>query len=377
MQTIKVKSTAISRFGRSPDDLAAITGAAAAGILDDADLDRIAHVFIASYAPGPLSSLSDPFRALTRAIQGRYPRLRATYHGVFKTGGEALYQALEAMTATADAGDVLVIGAEKMTHLDPAEAAGILGRRENEHDGAYGATLPALGGLVTRAYLDRYQVPEAALHAVAVKNHANGTLNPVAHFQKPVTADAVAQSPLVADPLRRLDCAPVSDGAAAALLSRDDGPIVLSGWGRGLDVRLFQDREDISRFAATAEAARAAFTMAGVDAKRIDVVEVHDAFTSFELINLEDMGFFVHGAAWRAALDGELEIGGDLTVNASGGMKARGHPIGATALSGLAEVFLQLTDSAGSRQHAGAAKAAVQSVGGVSRESYVFATEAA
>ncbi len=271
---------------------------------------------------------------------------------------------------------VLVLGVEKMTHLDPAVAAGILGGRENAHDSLYGATLPALGGLVTRAYLERHNVPESALDAVAIKNHHNGSLNPNAHFRTPITVEQIENSPLVADPLKRFHCAPVSDGAAAALFSRDDGAVTLTGWGRGLDTPLFQDRVDPTRFRATADAAHTAFAMAKCEPAGVNVVEIHDAFTSFELINLEDMGFFEPGMAWHALTDRRLDIGGDVAVNSSGGMKARGHPIGATALSGTAEVFAQLTHAAGARQQPNAAVAAVQSVGGVSRESYVFVYEA-
>ena len=375
MKNIKVKSIAMTAFGRSRKALDELAGEAAVEAIGSADLGRIAHVFLASYAPGPLCDLSDPFRTLTGAVQSRFPSLRATYHGVYKTGGEALYNALEAMARADDSGDVLVLGVEKMTHLAPAEAAGILGGRENEHDSKYGATLPALGGLVTRAYLDKHGVPESALHDVAIKNHRNGSNNPRAHFQSTITAQQVADSPLVADPLKRFHCAPVSDGAAAVLLSRDDGAVALSGWGRGLDTPLFQDRLDPTRFRATAEAAQHACTMAGRRATDVDVVEIHDAFTSFELINLEDMGFFPPGQAWRTLADGRLDIGGDLAVNPSGGMKARGHPIGATALSGAYEVFAQLTGAAGARQHPDARIGAVHSVGGVSRESYVFLYE--
>jgi acetyl-CoA acetyltransferase len=131
-------------------------------------------------------------------------------------------------------------------------------------------------------------------------------------------------------------------------------------------------RADVTRFAATSRAASDARTMAGVGCDDIDIVEIHDAFASFELINLEEMGFYDIGTSWRALVAGELTIGGKLCVNASGGMKAKGHPIGATGLSASAEMLAQLTGEAGSRQHSGARLGMIQSVGGVSKDSYVF-----
>ena len=263
-----------------------------------------------------------------------------------------------------------------MTHLEPAVAAGLLSERENPHDRAYGATLPALGALVTRAYMRDFDVPETALHRVAVKNHRHGAMNPNAQFRRAVTLDEVAASPLVADPLRRLHCAPISDGAAALLLSHEDDGVAIIGWGKGADTRLFQDRSDITRFVATARASRAALEHAGVTNKDIDIVEIHDAFSSFELINLEEMGFYPRGTSWRALERGDLDVGGTLAVNPSGGMKAKGHPIGACGISSCVEIYKQLTGHAGERQHAGSSVGMIQSVGGVSDESFVFVMEA-
>ena len=283
--------------------------------------------------------------------------------------------ALGHMARADNGGDCLVIGSEKMTHIKPNVAAGILGKRESEHDTRYGATLPAHGALVTRAYLERHGVPESALHAVAVKNHEHASLNPNAHFQSRITVEEVAASPLIADPLRRNHCAPVSDGAAAVLLSADAGNVAFTGWGKGADTVLFQERTDITRFVATARAAQQACKMAGVKPADADVVEIHDAFVSFELINIEDMGLFAPGEAWKALAAGELGIGGRIAVNTSGGMKARGHPIGATGVSGTVEICSQLTGTAGDRQQPGAKLGMVQSVGGVSRDSYTFVLE--
>jgi acetyl-CoA C-acetyltransferase len=379
VRKIKLKSCFVTHFGRLNDGYVDICLEAARPVISVSDPGRISHIYIASYAASGMCGIAEPFQTVSRAIQTEFPSLRASYHGFFKTGGEALFKAIAELAEAQgdDPGDVVVIGAEKMTQVDAPTAAGILSQRENPHDRAYGATLPALGALVTRAYMREYGVPEEAFHAVAVKNHHNGSMNSKAHFRKTVTLDEVASSPLVADPLRRLHCAPISDGAAAVRLSTRDGAVTVCGWGRGMDAAMFQERQSIERFIATARASEAARRQAGVENGDINVVEIHDAFSPFELINLEEMGFFAPGAAWKALLAGQLDIGGRVAVNASGGMKAKGHPIGAAGLSSAVDMFDQLTGNAGRRQQEGARLGMIQSQGGVSDESFVFILEGA
>jgi acetyl-CoA acetyltransferase len=376
VKRIKIESCFVSRFGRRNAGYLETVMEAVRGVLATADLTRIRDIYVASYAPSELCQIEDPFNLVARAVASEFPDLRCRYHGLFKTGADALHRALVAMgdggSHASPEGDVLVVGAEKMTHLDPPAAAGLLSARENPHDRAYGATLPALGALVTRAYLREFDIPETALHRVAVKNHRHGAMNPRAQFRRAVTVEEVAQSPLVADPLRRLHCAPISDGAASLLLTRGAGGVAFIGWGNGADTRLFQDRRDITRFAATARATRQSLECAGVTNSDINVVEIHDAFSSFELINLEEMGFYPKGMSWRALENGDLHVGGKIAVNPSGGMKAKGHPIGACGISSCVEVYQQLTGSAGDRQHNSPRLGMVQSVGGVSDESFIF-----
>jgi acetyl-CoA C-acetyltransferase len=374
VKKIKIKSSYMTSFGRLERDIGSLALEAVRAALSGVDLTQLRRVYLASYAPTDLCEIPDPFDWITGAIRRAFPGIQAEFHGVFKTGGEALFTALEEMDSNraAERESALVLGFEKMTHRPPGETAGILSQRENPHDCSYGATLPALGALVTRAYMKAHGVPDTALHQVAVKNHENGALNPKAQFQRPVTLDDVASSPLVSDPLRRFHCAPTTDGAAAVLLDTREGDVWFRGWGRGRDLSLFQDRADIGRFVATARAGLAARHLAGVELPDIDVVEIHDAFTSFELINLEEMGFFPLGSAWQALDAGDLRINSRLAVNPSGGMKARGHPIGCTGLSSSVEMHEQLTGRAGQRQHRGASLGMIQSVGGVSDESFVF-----
>jgi acetyl-CoA C-acetyltransferase len=369
---IKIKSSYLTRVGRRGEDLIGLFLEALGGVLRDTDPSRVTDIYVASYAPSELCGLPGPLESVREAVQREFPGVRAVFRGMYKTGGDALFTALEDTDRSPARGEVIVVGAEKMTHLPPAQVAGFLSQRENPHDRSYGATLPALGALVTRFYMSAYGIPESALHQVAVKNHEHGSRNPNAHFRRTVTVEEVASSPLVCDPLRRLHCAPTSDGAAAVLLSRAEGAVWYRGWGKGIDVPFFQERRDISRFAATAQAAARAFGMAKASPRDADLVEIHDAFTSFELINLEEMGFFPIGTAWKTLDEGGLRINTGLAVNPSGGMKAKGHPIGCTGVSASVEIHEQLTGRAGERQHRGARLGAIQSAGGVSNESYVF-----
>lgn len=364
----------MTRLGRLDADYLDLVREAAAPVLALADVERIGRVLVSSFAPTELCGLADPAAAVGGVLRRLAPALDAPVLGPFKTGGEALFEALREPAA---GGQTLLVACEKMTHVEAGRAAGLLAPRVNPVEKLYGATLPALGALVTRAYMASRRVPYDAFHRVAAKNYANAAHNPVAHFRRPVSVDEVASSPMVADPLRRHHCAPVSDGAVACLLDPDEGDVAIRGWGRGLDATLFHERADLGRFAAAAEAAHAAFAMAGARRDDVDVVEVHDAFAPFELINLEDMGFFAPGTAWRALEAGELDVGGRLAVNPSGGMKARGHPIGVCGLSSVAEMTAQLTGTAGERQQRGVRLGVVQSAGGVARDSYVFVLEAA
>lgn len=359
-------------IGKRPAGYLELACEAAGAVLSAADPGRIGRIFFSSFAPMELCGVSDPAGRLASELSVRFPGLDAPVLGPYKTGGEALYRALERRVDDTSREDTLLVACEKMTHVDAATAAGLLAPRVNPLERRYGATLPALGALVTRAYMREFGVPYHAIHSVAVKNHRNASLNPKAHFRKTIDIDQVATSPLVADPLRRHHCAPMSDGAAACVIGpRGDGPAII-GWGAASDTRLLHERRQLGRFRAAAKAALEAFRGAGIRTGDVDVVEIHDAFSPFELINLEELGFFPLGRAWRALEAGELDVGARVAVNPSGGMKARGHPIGVCGLTSAVELYEQLTATAGARQHRGARLGVIQSAGGVSRDSYVF-----
>ena len=376
MREIKLKSAVMTRIGRLDGSYHTLLSDALQTIAATTDLDAIDSVHLSSFAPAELCGIHDAAAAVRGVLREMGARKNPPVHGAFRTGGEALHHAIARAQQTDR--DVLVVGCEKMTHVDAAAASGLLAPRVSDSvENAHGATLPALAALATRAYMDAFRVPVVAFDEVAVKNHAHAANNPAAQFRREITAADVRESPMVADPLRRLHCAPVSDGAAACVLSADHGASIrLTGWGRARDSTRFHDRAHPGTFVAATRASREAFARADRTPGDADIVEIHDAFAPFELMNLEAMGFHEYGTAWRALARGELSRGGRLAVNPSGGMKARGHPIGVCGLTSMAEVFLQLRGEAGQRQHPDARVAVVQSAGGVAPDTYVFVLEA-
>ncbi|MGH7375319.1 MAG: thiolase C-terminal domain-containing protein, partial [Candidatus Rokuibacteriota bacterium] len=285
----------------------------------------------------------------------------------------AVYAAFAAIAAGFHR-SILVVGGEKMTHLPTPRVSEIIGRSIDPHEKSYGTTMPALAGLITRAAMHRRGLTLREISQVAVKNHAHGARNPYAHFQEEVTLEAVMASRLVADPLRLFHCCPISDGGAALVLTAEPQAVRIAGIGQGADAIAVRYRSELTSFRATQAAAEAAYRMAGFGAERVEVAEIHDAFTPFELISLEDTGLVPPGKAGRATLDGETALGGRLPVNPSGGLKARGHPLAATGISQLVELCWQLRGKAEGRQ-VRARVGLAQSIGGLATNNWVTLLE--
>ena len=251
----------------------------------------------------------------------------------------------------------------------------LIGRSLDPYERSYGTTMPAFAALVTRALMARHGVTEREIAHVAVKNHANGARNPLAQFREPITIDMVLESRMVADPLRLFHCCPISDGAAAVVLTSERASVRVAGIGQGTDSLALRHRAALTSFRATQSAAAAAFAMAGFGPDRVDVAEIHDAFAPFELISLEDTGLFPQGKAGPATLDGQTALDGRLPINPSGGLKARGHPLAATGLTQIVECVWQLTGSVPRRQ-VQCTVALAQSIGGPGTNNWVTLLEA-
>lgn len=260
---------------------------------------------------------------------------------------------------------VLVCGGERMQEVNNFESTEFVSSLTHRYaEYVYGVTLPSLAGMFARLYMDRYDVRPEHLAMVAIKNHANGVLNPKAHLRVPVTMeglltgpDASMNNPWIAEPLRFFDCCPVSDGASAVVLAPasiarelTDQPVLVAGIGQATDTHAVHERPDPTELTAVRIASGKAFAMAQLEASDIHVAELHDAFTILEIAESEEAGFFPRGEGHKALERGETEIGGRLPINPSGGLKARGHPVGNTGVSQIVEVARQLRGDAGDYQ---------------------------
>lgn len=368
--TVHIASVGIGRFGRRTEDLIALAAEAAHLALEGVGRKPVDLLVVGSmFAQGPHGR-----EALLPRLAGRLGLESASGFRVDSssgTGAMAFHQAVLALE-TGRYDRALVVAAEKMTDRSTAEITKDLAASLHMSEVIAGATMPGLAALVTSRYLQRYQFPAKVCDLAAAHARAMATRNPNAQFQKPVTAEEVAASRPVALPLRLLHCSALSDGAAAVVLERGNGPASVLGMGQGFDALRVVDREDLSSFLATRLAAKRAYEEARLTRKEIDLVEVHDAFSPFALIHLEDLGFCGPGEAPEWFEKGWVGLDGRLPVNPSGGVLGRGHPIAATGLATIGEVALQLRGEAGA--HAVAARPKVglaNSVSGIGSHNFV------
>jgi acetyl-CoA C-acetyltransferase len=287
------------------------------------------------------------------------------------SGGLALRSGIIAVAS--DYHDVVIsAGIEKMTDVGAEKAMDALAAAaDREWEAAVGATFPGLYAMMARAHMHEFGTTREQLAQVAVKNHYYGSMNPKAQFRNRITIDSVISSPMVADPLRLFDCSPITDGAAAVVLvpaerAREftDTPIYVKATTQTSDTISLHDRRSLTSIDATTVAAERAFKTAKLQTSDIDVAEVHDCFTIAEIMAIEDLGFFAKGAGGPATLEGETAIGGKIPTNTSGGLKACGHPVGATGIKQAVEIVEQLRGDAGKRQVDGAEVGLTHNVGG-------------
>jgi acetyl-CoA C-acetyltransferase len=267
---------------------------------------------------------------------------------------------------------VLVGGVEKMTHLSTAEVTEYLAMASDyPFEQWHGITFPALYALMATAHMHQYGTTERQMAAVAVKNHYHGSLNPKAQMQKEITLENALASRVVASPLKLYDCSLITDGASCVILTKPDlakrftdQPVHITGSGQASDTIGLYERKSLTSLLAAKLAAKTAYTMAAVTPDDLDVAEVHDCFTIAELMAYEDLGFCPTGEGGKLAESGETRLGERLPVNTSGGLKAKGHPVGATGTAQAYEVYLQLTGQAERRQVKNAKTALTHNVGG-------------
>ncbi len=280
-------------------------------------------------------------------------------------GGAALWDAIGFQKVN-NANNVLVIGFEKIVAGRSENATDeMLRGGERIYEQAEGVIFPAQNALIAQQYMMKYGATLNDLALVALKNHDNAFDNPKARFyKKKVTLDMIKKSPIVASPLRLFDCSIPCNGAAAVIISKDKTDIELTGSALSTSKLSAFEREDMTSWNSTINAAKIAYEQSGITAKDIDIAEVHDAFTSVELISYDGLGFCGKGEGAGLIREGKVNLNGTLPTNTSGGLKAKGHPISATGVSQIYELILQLRNQAGKRQVDNLKYALAHNIGG-------------
>ena len=357
MREVAVIGVGMTKWGELWEkSLRAIFTETALLALDDAGVDKIDSMYVGSMSSG-LFVGQEHIASLLADYLGQTPVPSARVETACASGGLALRLGfMEVASGMSDV--VLVGGVEKMTDVNGYEATYALGTAaDQEYEGYHGITFPGLYALIARAHMEKYGTTREQLALVAVKNHSNGAKNPLAQFPFEITVDSVLNSVMVADPLRILDCSPITDGAAALILcpvemaKKMKKPVVkIIGTGQATDTIALNQRKDITWLEATFQAAKQAYAMAGKKPEEIDFLEVHDCFTIAEICVIEALGMVEKGKGGIAYEDEITFLEGKIPVNPSGGLKANGHPVGATGVAQAIEIVKQLRGEAGERQ---------------------------
>ncbi|MES2154952.1 MAG: thiolase domain-containing protein [bacterium] len=377
-----------TRFGeqweKSYRDLMTEAGLAA---IQDAGVqgDAIDAVFVGTMSTGKLVGQEHVAPLLLDGAGLADQHIPATRVEAAGASGAVAFRQAVQLIRSGSADIVVVGGIEKMTDVSDADAQAIASAGiDQEWEHFFGATDAALHALMAKRHMHEFGTTREQIAQVAVKNHLHGSKNPLAQFRKPIDLATVLKAPFVAEPLTMFDCAPISDGAACVVLAsgavassyRKD-PILVAGSGQASDSLALHSRPTITAMRATEQAARRAYTEAGVSAGDIQLAEVSDGYTIAEILAIEDLGFVRKGDGGAAVQDGRTTFGGDLpVVNPSGGLKARGHPAGATGIAQVCEATWQLRGKAEARQVKDARIALTHNVGGTGATAVVHVLEA-
>jgi acetyl-CoA acetyltransferase len=379
MLPVFIAGIGMSQFGKTSNTLVGIMESAAARALAGSKIHDIEAVYIAVMNPEEFTGDANLASHVveTLGLTG-IPALRI--ETASSAGAAALHAAFHSV-ASGYYRRVLVVGGEKMTHLSTSATTRILAEVIDSQERQCGATMPALAAMITEKYRRKFHISqsqmERTLCAVAMKNHAHGAHNPYAQFRQTLNKDKYLASKFVATPLRLYDCAPITDGAAAVILTAERTDLVISGLGQGTAPVSLRERESLTAFPATQIAACKAYRMAGIAPTDIHCAEVHDAFTPFEIIGTEDLGFFAPGKGGHAALSGQTGANGSVPVNMSGGLKSRGHPVGASGVAQIVEIARLLRGESAVKLKREPRRGLAQSIGGLASNNFVTIVEQA
>ncbi|WP_254538094.1 thiolase C-terminal domain-containing protein [Halomarina litorea] len=358
MTDVAVIGASMTKFGKREGEwVMDLLAQAGMECLDDADVapHEVDHLLVSNMASGEFEGMTGVMNALAHDL-GVLPAYAQRVDQTSSSGGAGMYAAWQSVASGAS-DMTLLVGGEKMTHRTTGEATDVIASITHPVEYKHGVTLPSFAGLTARLYLDTFDAPRESLGKVAVKNHKNGVDNPKAQFQKEITLETALESPIVADPLRLYDFCPITDGSAALMFcpvevaeEYTDDYVRLSGVGGATDTHVVHERADPTTMGGVVESGEQAYQMSGYGPEDIDVAELHDMFTILEFLQSEGLGFFEKGHAWEAIEEGVTERDGELPINTSGGLKSKGHPLGASGVAQGVEIYEQLMGEAGARQ---------------------------
>ncbi len=379
MREVFVDGVGMTRFGKFPErSLVSLMVEAAQRALEDSASQSVEAVFVGAQNPEEFTGEANIAAAVADALGlSGLPSYRVE---TASSSGASVLEVAYAAVASGRFSRVLVVAGEKMTHLPTPKVTRILAEVIEAYERNSGASMVALAAMVTQAYahfagLKRERL-EKVLCKVAVKNHANAVFNPYAQFQREITEEQYFNSRIISYPLRLYDCAPITDGAAAVVLTCHRTDVKISGVGHGTDTLAVRHRVYLHHFNAARIAARQAYQMANRSPEDVEFAEIHDAFTCFEIIGAEDLGLFEEGKGWKATEAGETAVDGRLPVNPSGGLKARGHPVGASGLAQAVEIVWQMRGQVPKERQVKRNNVAIlHSIGGMSNNNVVVIFE--
>ena len=357
MDRVAIIGASMTQFGDRDAWVRELLAEAGDAALDDAGVDGsdVDHLYVSNMASGEFEGQTGVPNALAQDLNA-LPAYTQRVDQTSASGGAGIYAAWQSVASGASDLTMLV-GGEKMTHETTGEATDVIASLTHPVEYKQGVTLPSFAGLTARKYLDEYDAPRESLGKVAVKNHQNGVDNPHAQFRKAVDLETVLESPIVADPLRLYDFCPITDGSAALVFCPEsvareytDDYVVVSGVGGATDTHVVHERDDPTTMGGVVESSNVAYEMADRGPEDVDVAELHDMFTILEFLQSEDLGFFEKGEGWKAVEEGVTDRDGDLPINTSGGLKSKGHPLGASGVAQAYELYVQLLGDAGERQ---------------------------
>jgi acetyl-CoA C-acetyltransferase len=358
-------------WGRSARQIAYDAVSAA---MDDAGIETADALYVGNMLSGSLLS-QEHLGTLVADACGLYGIETAKVEAACASGAAALRVGVMAV-ASGFHDVVIVVGLEKMTDtVGQDTTAGLATAADAEYESLHGVSFVGLNALIMQRYLYEYKVPLDAFAGFSINAHKNGANNPNAMFRSPISREAYLRAPLIATPINMLDSSPVCDGAAAVVLTSTArakqmntghhwGSVEILASASANDTLAVHDRRDPLVLEAAQVSAVKAYAQAGVSAQDLDLFEVHDAFTIMAALSLEAAGFAQRGEGWRLAEEGAIAVNGSLPISTMGGLKSRGHPVGATGVYQIVEVVQQLTGQAGANQVQGARLGMAQNIGG-------------